>query len=345
MTDSSLAQVEAEGRTLVVAEIGQAHDGSIGILHSLIESAASCGVDAVKFQVHIAEAESSPLEPFRIRFSTVDSTRIDYWRRLELPESEWRGLKQKCEQLNVEFLATPFSNAAVDLLERIGVSRYKIGSGDITNALMLERVAQTGKEVILSTGLCTLEELDQAVNGFRQRSVPFSILQCRSRYPTTAKEVGLNWIKELKSKYKCPTGLSDHSGKIYPGLAAAALGAALVEVHVTFDRRMFGPDSKASLTFDELEKLVEGIHFINDASSGASKGIISQQDKDLRNMFGRALAVNKDLNAGHAIRFSDLEGKKPADAGISAALAQDVVGRVLVRDKKKWEFLSTADLE
>lgn len=127
----ALRETAAAGRTLVVAEIGQAHDGSLGILHSMVDTAAASGVDAVKFQVHIADAESSPLEPFRVRFSPVDATRFDYWRRMELPEAEWRRLKEKCDGLGVEFLATPFSNAAVDLLERIGVGRYKVGSGTL----------------------------------------------------------------------------------------------------------------------------------------------------------------------------------------------------------------------
>jgi N,N'-diacetyllegionaminate synthase len=345
MKNGTLRDTAAAGRTLVVAEIGQAHDGSIGILHSMVDAAAACGVDAVKFQVHIADAESSALEPFRVRFSPVDATRFDYWKRMELPEAEWRHLKEKCDGLGVEFLATPFSNAAVDLLERIGVGRYKVGSGDIANPLLLQRIAATGKEVILSTGLGTIEDIDRAVELFSRHSVPVAVLQCTTRYPTAADDVGLPWIGRLRERYGCPVGLSDHSGKIYAGLAAAALGAALVEVHVTFDRRMFGPDSRASLTFDELAQLMEGIRFVEAANRETVEKVVTEETEHLRRMFGKAIAVNRDMAAGETLTFSDLEGKKPADGGIAVGELEHVLGRCLNRSKRQWEFLQKEDLE
>ena len=345
MRSGTLRDTAAAGRTLVVAEIGQAHDGSVGILHSMVDAAAACGVDAVKFQVHIADAESSALEPFRVRFSPVDATRFDYWKRMELLEAEWCHLKEKCDGLGVEFLATPFSNAAVDLLERIGVGRYKVGSGDIANPLLLQRIAATGKEVILSTGLGTIEDIDRAVELFSRHSVPVAVLQCTTRYPTAADEVGLPWIGRLRDRYGCPVGLSDHSGKIYAGLAAAALGAALVEVHVTFDRRMFGPDSRASLTFDELTQLVEGIRFIEAASRETVEKVVTEATERLRRMFGKALAVNRDMVAGETLTAADLEGKKPADGGISVCELNLVIGRRLSRSKSRWEFISWDDLQ
>jgi N-acetylneuraminate synthase len=346
MTKSgTLGDTRAAGRTLVVAEIGQAHDGSLGILHSMVDAAAACGVDTVKFQVHIADAESSPQEPFRVRFSPVDATRFDYWKRMELSEAEWRRLKERCEGLGVEFLATPFSNAAVDLLERIGVGRYKVGSGDIANSLLLKRIAATGKEVILSTGLGTLEDIDRAVELLSSRSVPFAVLQCTTRYPTAAEDIGLPWISRLMERYGCPVGLSDHSGSIYAGLAAAALGAALVEVHVTFDRRMFGPDSRASLTFDELTQLVQGVRFIEAANRDAFEKAVTEETDRLRRMFGKAIAVNRDLPGGHLLTFEDMEGKKPADGGIAVSEFEGVLGRCLKRPKRQWEFLQMEDLE
>ena len=138
-----------KGKTYIIAEIGQAHDGSLGILHSLIEATSLLGIDAIKFQVHIADAESSNLEPFRVNFSYADKTRYDYWKRMEYSLNDWKILKKKCDDLNVEFLATPFSNAAVELLEEIGVKKYKVGSGDASNHLLLEKIAATKKEVII----------------------------------------------------------------------------------------------------------------------------------------------------------------------------------------------------
>ncbi len=340
-----IADYESAGQTFVVAEIAQAHDGSVGILQSLLEAAAGAGVDAVKFQVHIAEAESSPLEPFRVKFSPVDATRFDYWKRMELPPAEWQRLRARCDALGVEFLATPFSNAAVDLLEQVGVARYKVGSGDIGNPLLLERIARTGREAILSTGLATFEDLDAAVALFGRHGVPVSLLQCTTRYPTAADDVGLPWIERLRQRYRCPVGLSDHSGTVYAGLAAAALGAAVIEVHVTFDRRMFGPDARASLTVDELRTLVDGVRFIQAARRAGPDKSVSDETARLRRTFGKALAVNRDLEAGTVLAFADLEGKKPADAGIPVGRLADVLGRRLARRKRRWDFLNDEDLQ
>jgi N,N'-diacetyllegionaminate synthase len=336
---------EQQGSTFIIAEIAQAHDGSIGILRSLVAAAASAGVDAVKFQVHIAAAESSILEPFRVKFSHVDATRFDYWRRMELSFEQWQSLKALCDELGVEFLATPFSNAAIDLLEQLGVRRYKVGSGDIANLLLLEKLAKTGKEIILSTGLGSLDELDDAVDLFNNNGSPYALLQCTTKYPTDASEIGLSWIAELRTLYHCPVGLSDHSGKIYAGLGAVALGASVIETHITFDRRMFGPDAPASLTLDELSQLVEGIRFLEQARGAGVDKLIDPKKQELRKIFGKALAVNRAMAAGEQLFFDDLEGKKPADAGMPIGDFNKIIGRKLVRDKQAWDFLQQDDFE
>ena len=339
-----LAEYESAGRTFIVAEIAQAHDGSLGILHSLVDAAASTGVDAVKFQVHIAEAESSALEPFRVRFSPIDATRFDYWKRMELSAVQWADLKRRCEVAGVEFLATPFSNAAVDLLESIGVGRYKVGSGDLANPLLLERLARTGKEVILSTGLGALEEIDAAVALMRERQIPVAVLQCTTQYPTAAADIGLSWLAALRGRYACPVGLSDHSGTIYAALGAATLGAVVIEAHITFDRRMFGPDAKASLSVEDFAQLVRGVRFLEQARGEGLDKTINEGKQELRRMFGKALAVNHDMQAGEILRFEDLESKKPADGGVPVAKMADVIGRKLRNAKKRWDFLNEGDI-
>ncbi|KAK6032464.1 NeuB family protein [Ostertagia ostertagi] len=339
-----LAEYEAAGRTFVVAEIAQAHDGSVGILHSLVDAAAAAGVDAIKFQVHIAEAESSALEPFRVRFSPVDATRYDYWKRMELSAAQWADLKQRCEAAGVEFLATPFSNAAVDLLESIGVVRYKVGSGDLANPLLLERLARTGKEVILSTGLGALEEIDAAVALMHERQVPVAVLQCTTKYPTAPEDIGLPWLATLRERYTCPVGLSDHSGTIYAALGAVALGAAVIEAHITFDRRMFGPDARASLTVDDFAQLVRGVRFLEKARGQGPDKAADEGKHELRRMFGKALAVNRDMLAGETLRFEDLESKKPADGGVPVAKMAEVLGCRLGKPKKRWDFLTQDDI-
>lgn len=340
----NLVDYERAGRAFIIAEIAQAHDGSLGILQSIVDAVAATGVDAIKFQVHLADAESSKFEPFRVSFSSVDATRYDYWKRMELPLEEWCRLKERCDSLGVEFLATPFSNAAVDLLEKIGVQRYKIGSGDIVNTLLLERIVRTGKEVILSTGLVTLEELDVALAFLQARGIEHAVLQCTTRYPTAPSDVGLGWLARFRERYRCPVGLSDHSGTIYAGLGAVALGAVVVEAHVTFDRRMFGPDAKASLTVDEFSQMVRGIRFLEQARASGPDKSLSDSKLELRRMFGKSLAVNRDLPAGHVLVFEDLEGKKPSDSGISVCQLDQVLGRTLINAKHRWDFLEQVDI-
>ena len=333
-----IEQYKKLGKTFVIAEIGQAHDGSYGILQSMIEAIAKTGVDAVKFQIHVADAESSTLEPFRVKFSDVDRTRYDYWKRMELSIEQWQKIKDMCDKLNLEFLATPFSNEAVNILEKLKVNKYKIGSGDFSNFLMLEKISLTGKEIILSTGLGTLSDLDESINFLKKFNVNYSLLQCTTKYPTKPEEIGLNWIEKYCDRYKCPVGLSDHSGEIFPSIGAVSLGASIIEAHMTFDKDMFGPDSNASLTVDQFKEMVRGIRFIEKAKFSEDSNEVNKELNHLKDIFGRALAINKNLLKGHVITFEDLEGKKPSNAGILAKDYKKIINKKLTRDKNKWDF-------
>jgi N-acetylneuraminate synthase len=328
----------------IIAEVGQAHEGSLGIAHSFIDALAGSGVDAVKFQTHIAEAESSVHEPFRTRFSYEDATRYDYWKRMEFTREQWLGLKKHCDEAKLDFISSPFSNAAVDVLESVGVARYKIGSGEVTNHLLLEKIARTGKGIILSSGMSDLAELDGAVDLVRGFGNHLTILQCCTRYPTRAEDVGLRVMDTLSRRYGLPVGLSDHSGVIYPCLAAAALGASAVEFHVTFDKRMFGPDSTSSLTVDEVITLAQGIRFIEASMGGGDEKADSAEFAPLKKIFGKSLAVNRRMKAGDVLTLDDLEGKKPAGFGIPAMNYQSVIGKSLKRDLDRWSFLEDGDL-
>ncbi|TAE83996.1 MAG: N-acetylneuraminate synthase, partial [Bacteroidetes bacterium] len=220
--------------TFIIAEIAQAHEGSLGIAHSYIDALAALGVDAVKFQTHIAAAESSPKEQFRVNFSYEDATRYDYWQRMEFTLEQWMGLKQHCDDKNVEFISSPFSIAAVQLLEQVGVKRYKIGSGELTNYLMLDAIAKTGKPIILSSGMSDWHELDATLNFLKPYGNSVSLLQCTTAYPTKPEQWGLSVIEQMKARYHIPVGFSDHSAEIYACLAATALGAEILEFHAVF---------------------------------------------------------------------------------------------------------------
>lgn len=330
--------------TLIIAEIGQAHEGSLGILHSYIDAVAGTGVDAIKFQTHIAEAESSKYEPFRVKFSYEDKTRYDYWERMGFTIDQWKGIKAHCDDVGLEFMSSPFSIAAVELLEELGVRRYKIGSGEVSNYLMLEYIAKTGKEIILSSGMSSFEEMDETVSFLNDRGAKYSILQCTTQYPTQAESVGLNVIQELKDRYGVKVGFSDHSAKPFTGVAAVAKGAEIVEFHVVFDKEMFGPDSKSSLDLAETKQLVEGIRYLDRSNQHPVNKSDNSEYGDLKTIFEKSLAVNKAMKAGDMITLGDLESKKPADRGIPAKEYKLVIGKKLRMDINAFSFLNWSDL-
>ncbi|MAN60027.1 MAG: N-acetylneuraminate synthase [Flavobacteriaceae bacterium] len=328
----------------LIAEIAQAHHGSFRTALAYIDALAPTGIDAIKFQTHIAEAESSIHEPFRIRFSN-DKTRFDYWKRMEFTLDQWKQLKARCERHNMEFMSSPFSNAAVDLLEQMGVKRYKIGSGEVSNFLLLERIAQTGKPVILSSGMSSFDELNKTVAFLKLREVPFSILQCTTSYPTRPENYGLNAIAELKQRYHVPVGYSDHSATIETGIAAVTLGAEILEFHAVFDRANDpGPDASSSLEIPEISQLAKAVRKIGTALNNPVDKSSSDDFTELKGIFEKSLAINKNIAKGHILRFEDLEAKKPKGHGIDAMAFETVLGQKVNRSMNQWEFLNHSDI-
>jgi len=328
----------------VIAEVGQAHEGSLGMALSYIDALSEAGVNAVKFQVHIAEAESSFYEPFRIKFSEQDKTRFDYWKRMQFTAEEWKILKDRCAEKKVEFLASPFSNKAVDLLEELGVKRYKVGSGEVNNFLLLEKIAKTGKPVIISSGMSSFAELDASIQFLKERKLSYSILQCTTAYPTQPENYGLNVIGELKERYKVSIGYSDHSAKVEACIAATALGAEILEFHAVFSRKSFGPDATSSLEIDEISKLMSSVRNISKALKNSVDKSDNREYEQLKSIFEKSLAVNKELKKGHILRFEDLEAKKPRSYGIDASNFRKLVGKELKKDLNKWDFLNWEDI-
>lgn len=319
------------GRCLVIAEVAQTHDGSLGLAHAFIDAIAGSGADAVKFQTHIAAAESSPDEPWRVHFSPQDATRFDYWKRMEFSEEQWHGLAEHARQAGLAFLSSPFSQEAAELLERVGVAAWKIPSGEVGNPLLLRRLARTGLPLLLSSGLSPWEELDRAVELVHECGAPLAVLQCTSAYPCPPEKIGLNLLEELRERYACPVGLSDHSGTIFPGLAAAALGAEVLEVHVTLSREMFGPDVPASVTSEELAILVRGVRDITTMlAHPVDKDAQARDMQPLRDIFCKSVAAARDLEAGSVLREEDLILRKPG-TGIPARYLHSLLGRRLSR--------------
>lgn len=339
--------VKDESRTdrcLIVGEVAQAHDGSLGIAHAYIDAIADVGADAVKFQTHIAACESTPAESWRVKFSLQDATRYDYWKRMEFTEEQWHGLKRHADERNIKFLSSPFSLEAVDLLSRVGVAAWKVASGEVSNRPMFERMVATGLPIILSTGMSSLDEIDDAVQQVRASHLPLTVLQCTSMYPCPPEKIGLNLIRFFRERYGCAVGLSDHSGTIYAGCAAAALGIDVLEVHVTFSRQMFGPDVTASVTTAELGQLVEGVRFIEKMTKNPlTKDDTVAEMASLRALFTKSVVSRSDLPAGTVLTEEHLAIKKPG-TGIPAAQLPEVVGRTLKRRVFADTLISQDDL-
>ena len=328
-----------------IAEIGQAHDGSLGIAHSYIDAIAETGVDIIKWQTHIAKAESSIYEPFRINFSYEDKSRFDYWKRMEFTYSQWKEIKNHCEDVGLEFMSSPFSVEAVNLLEDLNVKSYKIGSGEVTNLLMLEKIASTNKPIYLSSGLSSFAELDESIKLISKYKNDLTILQCTSDYPTVPESWGLNVIKDLKQRYKANTGFSDHSGDIFACLAAVSNGAKVLEFHAVFDKMIFGPDSTSSLTMKQIKKMIKGSKQIYQALNNPIDKNDNSEKSSMKLIFEKSLAVNKKILSGSVIKFEDLEAKKPSGKGISSKNYNDIIGRTLNKDLEKWQFITEDDLE
>jgi N,N'-diacetyllegionaminate synthase len=332
------------GRCFLIGEVAQAHDGSLGMAHAYIDAIARSGADAVKFQTHIAAAESTPGEPWRVKFSKQDATRYEYWQRMEFTEAQWLGLRQHADECRIQFISSPFSLEAARLLERVGMPVWKVASGEFNNTPLLDFMASTGKPVLLSCGMSRLEEIDAAVAFFQSRKVPVTVLQCTSSYPCPPEKVGLNMLSEFRSRYGCQVGLSDHSGTIYPSLAAATLGASAIEVHVTLSREAFGPDVSSSLTTPELRQLVDGVRFIE-------RMMTSPMDKDaeadamasMRKLFTKSVVVLSPLPAGAVLKAADLGLRKPG-TGMPADRMPELIGARLNRAVEAGQILTEADV-
>jgi len=347
MTSTSHPAIAAlgTGRCLIIGEVALTHDGSLGLAHAFVDAIANAGADAVKFQTHIATAESTPSEPFRVKFSRQDATRYDYWTRMGFTEEQWRGLAEHARERGLLFISSPFSIQAVELLERIGQPVWKIASGETSNAELLDRVIATGAPVLLSTGMSSLLEIDASVARVRAGRVPVGVFQCTTAYPCPPEKVGLNLVAAFRERYGCWVGLSDHSATIYPGLAGAALGLDMLEVHVTLSREMFGPDVVASVTTAELAQLVTGIRFIEQMRAHPlDKDLSARETAPLRRLFTRSVVAATAIPAGTVLSREHLVIKKPG-TGLPPSRLPDVLGKRLTRDVAGDHLLTADDIE
>ena len=332
---------------LIIAEVAQAHEGSLAIAHSYIDSIASSGADAVKFQMHIAEEESSNDDKFRIPSKySQDKNRFDYWKRMEFSFSEWKGLKQHAEDLGLLFLCSPFSIKAVEILIKLDIRAWKIASGEASNLYMLDKICESQKPIFLSTGMSNLDEIAQTLDFIRSKSIKDIVLmQCTSQYPCPPELVGINMLTELRDSFNVEVGLSDHSGTIFPSLSAVTLGAKAVEVHVTFDRKIFGFDASSSINFSELRNLVDGLRFIEIMlGNPIDKNKKNEQIMHIEKLFKKGIYLKKELKKNEEIKLENLKFLKPL-TGIPADCFQQILNKKTNKTLPKDAILHWSDID
>ncbi|MDA8908473.1 N-acetylneuraminate synthase family protein [Gammaproteobacteria bacterium] len=329
----------------VIAEIAQAHDGNLNIAHSFIDAVSQTkAADAIKFQTHLAEEESSPSENWRKKFSNLNESRFEYWKRMEFDIEEWRQLKKHCDDVGLEFISSPFSIKAAQMLNSIGMQTWKIASGEVTNLPLIDYIASIkNQRFIISTGLCNAEELQLCLDAINQYDNQVDILSCVSKYPSPLEEIDLDLMLEMKTKYGVGVGLSDHSASIYPCLAAYTLGATVLEVHVTFHKDFFGPDNPASLSLEELKELRNGLTQLESIVHKKAVSDINNLEV-MRSLFLKSIIINTELPKGSILKMEDLAFKKPGN-GISASQYKDIIGCKLINSKSKGDLLTKKDLE
>jgi N-acetylneuraminate synthase len=339
----------------IIAEAGVNHNGSLDLAQKLIDVAADAGADAVKFQTFKAEAlvsASAPKAEYQKVTTSVDESQIDMLRKLELDEAEHQVLVEYCRVRGIQFLSTTFDEGSVDfLVKKIGVRIIKLPSGEITNAPLLLHAAWTRKPIILSTGMSTLTEIRTALgvlafgytrrkekpsltkfrdafqskSGQRALRENVTLLQCTTEYPAPFHEVNLRVMETMHTAFGLPVGLSDHSVGIAIPIAAAALGASVIEKHFTLDRKLPGPDHQASIEPDELRLMVKSIREVEDALGSARKAPAKVELKNLR-IVRRSLVALKNIARGEQFTAENLGCKRPG-TGVSPLKYWQMLGK------------------
>jgi len=314
----------------IIAEAGVNHNGSLELAKKLVDAAVAAGADAVKFQTFVPEevvSASATRAPYqKANMRGREESQLEMIRRLALSEEDFRILKDYCDRAGIVFLSTPFDCRSVDLLEALGVPLFKIPSGELTNHRFLRYVAARGKPLVVSTGMATLGEVEEAVEVLRQAGAQeITLLHCTTAYPAPYEEVNLRAMLTLKQAFGLPVGYSDHTPGIEVAVAAVALGACVVEKHFTLDRRMEGPDHRASLEPQELAAMVGAIRNVEKA---LGDGIKRPGAGERENMpyARRSLVAAKDIAAGEVITEEKLAVRRPG-TGIPPKMFDVVVGR------------------
>lgn len=331
-------------KTQIIAEVAQSHIGSLSKIKQIINKISKTKIDYIKFQTHIADAESTLDEPFRVRIKNFKN-RIDYWKKMEFTEKQWKVIKEYCKKKKIKFLSSPFSIEAVNLLEKINTPAWKIGSGEFFSKSLIDKICKTKKPIFLSTGLADLKDISKVVKILKKRKSNFTIMQCTSLYPCPISEVGINNLEVFKKRFKCKYGLSDHSGSIYPSIYAMVKGAEIIEVHVATEKNFKNPDLAASININQLNELVSARDQIFKLRKNKiSKKKIPNKLKKIKKIFTKSCALKVNRKKGYKIIAKDITFKKPG-FGFSESNINKIIGKTLIRDVNSNRILKKNDFK
>lgn len=328
-------------RTLIIAEAGVNHNGSIQIAKQLALTAQRCGADIVKFQtakLDLLVSKYAEMAEYQKRNIGKEMSQQEMLKKLLLTYDEFAELSEYCRKIGIQFLSTPFDLVSIDFLEKLGCNVWKIPSGEITNLPYLERIAKTHKKVILSTGMCTLDEVKEAIAVLEQNDAgEITILHCTTQYPTSFEEANLNAMLTMRSELHKEIGYSDHTSGFEASIAAVAMGATVIEKHFTLDRRMEGPDHKASLEPNELHLMIRAIRNIEKAM-GTGEKKPTESEAANKAVARKSIIAACNIKKGEFLTKENLTTKRPG-TGMSPMNWYKVLGTRAIRDFREDELI------
>ena len=330
-----------DNQIFIIAEAGDNHNGNFDLALQLVDKAAEAGADCVKFQTFVTEnviSKFAEKADYQKQTTGENESQYEMVKKLELSFEQFRLIQKYCQEKNIMFLSTPFDLDSIDFLEEIQIPFWKISSGEITNLPYLEKIAKTGKDIIMSTGMCTMEEIEAALSVLREHGAgKITLLHCNTEYPTPFEDVNLRAMQEMKEAFGVPVGYSDHTVGIEVPIAAAAMGASVIEKHFTLDKNMEGPDHKASLEPEELKQMVCSIRNIEQAM-GSGKKQPSPSEKKNISIARKSIVAKRKIKQGEQLTEDNLYIKRPGD-GISPMRWYEIIGLAAVKDFEEDELI------
>ena len=331
-------------RTLIIAEAGVNHNGSLELAKQLIDAAAVAGVSYVKFQSFKAEklvTKEAEQAEYQQR-NAADSSQYTMLKKLELTHRQHEELVAHCKQKGVRFLSTAFDLESIEYLHSLNLGLWKIPSGEITNFPYLKKIAQYGEPVIMSTGMCSMDDVEQALNVLLEHGLTkeqITLLHCNTEYPTPMQDVNLRAMEQMRERFGVKVGYSDHTKGIEVPIAAVAMGADVVEKHFTLDKSLPGPDHKASLEPNELKAMVDAIRNIEQALGDGEKHVSNSERRNIA-IARKSIIAARNIKQGEVLTEENLTTKRPGN-GVSPMRWNEVIGTCAIRDFKEDELIET----